>query len=132
MRELLEAPAQRLVSALHTPTPHPPPCHPSTECLHDLLEAAARWLRPGGRLVYFLPAAPGYYLEEELPVHPALQVGAGRGARGASWLPARGAGLQERGSARPSSRLSLHGCPPPRASPPPPRACSWWPTASRC
>lgn len=26
----------------------------------------------GGRLVYFLPAIPGYYSPEEVPAHPAL------------------------------------------------------------
>lgn len=31
------------------------------ECLRDLLDAAARLLRPGGRLVYFLPTAPELY-----------------------------------------------------------------------
>uniref|UniRef100_A0A1D2A5X4 tRNA (guanine(10)-N(2))-methyltransferase n=1 Tax=Auxenochlorella protothecoides TaxID=3075 RepID=A0A1D2A5X4_AUXPR len=42
------------------------------ECLRDLLDAAARLLRIGGRLVYFLPAIPGYYSPEEVPAHPAL------------------------------------------------------------
>lgn len=42
------------------------------ECLHDLLDAAARLLRPGGRLAYFMPSAPGFYFEEEVPRHPAL------------------------------------------------------------
>lgn len=64
-----------------------PPCARGTqraECLHDLLEHAARLLRLGGRLAYFLPAAPGFYKEEEVPQHPALEVhglrflGAGR------------------------------------------------------
>lgn len=44
------------------------------ECLHDLLDLAARLLRVGGRLVYFMPAAPGFYSEEELPRHPALEM----------------------------------------------------------
>jgi tRNA (guanine10-N2)-methyltransferase len=42
------------------------------ECLRDLVELAARALEVGGRLVYWVPAAPGFYLEGELPTHPAL------------------------------------------------------------
>ena len=44
------------------------------ECLRDLLHMSAKLLRPGGRLVYFLPAAPEVYREEEVPQHPALQL----------------------------------------------------------
>lgn len=44
------------------------------ECLHDLLECAARLLRLGGRLVYFFPAAPGFYSDAELAQHPTLQL----------------------------------------------------------
>ena len=36
---------------------------------------AARMLVVGGRLVYFLAAAPGFYSEEEVPRHPMLEVG---------------------------------------------------------
>lgn len=53
------------------------PPSPPTECMHDLLEAAARMLVVGGRLVYFLAAAPGFYSEEEVPRHPMLEVGRG-------------------------------------------------------
>lgn len=42
--------------------------------MHDLLETAAWLLAVGGRLVYFLPAAPGFYSEEEVPRHPMLEV----------------------------------------------------------
>ena len=44
------------------------------ECLRDLLDLSARLLRVGGRLVYFLPAAPEVYKEEEVPRHPALRL----------------------------------------------------------
>ncbi|KAH7624316.1 hypothetical protein Ndes2526B_g00501 [Nannochloris sp. 'desiccata'] len=44
------------------------------ECLRDLVESAARWLCVGGKLVYWTPCAPGYYLEEELPKHPAMEM----------------------------------------------------------
>ncbi|KAL4439704.1 hypothetical protein ABPG75_002705 [Micractinium tetrahymenae] len=44
------------------------------ECLHDLLDAAARLLRVGGRLAYFMPSAPGFYCEDEVPRHPALEM----------------------------------------------------------
>lgn len=43
------------------------------ECLRDLLDMSAKLLRPGGRLVYFMPAAPEVYREEEIPRHPALR-----------------------------------------------------------
>ncbi|KAI7836781.1 hypothetical protein COHA_009361 [Chlorella ohadii] len=46
----------------------------AAECMHDLLETAARLLVVGGRLVYFLAAAPGFYSEEEVPQHPMLEV----------------------------------------------------------
>mmetsp|Transcript_22265 Transcript_22265/g.56648 ORF Transcript_22265/g.56648 Transcript_22265/m.56648 type:complete len:486 (-) Transcript_22265:551-2008(-) len=42
------------------------------ECLRDLLDFAARTLVVGGRLVYFLPATPDTYREEEIPTHPCL------------------------------------------------------------
>ncbi len=44
------------------------------ECLRDLLNVSARLLRVGGRLVYFLPAAPEVYREEEIPQHPSLRL----------------------------------------------------------
>ena len=44
------------------------------ECLRDLLDTSAKLLRLGGRLVYFLPAAPEVYREEEIPQHPALRL----------------------------------------------------------
>jgi hypothetical protein len=47
---------------------------PPAECMHDLLDCAARLLVVGGRLAYWLPAAPNFYSEEEVPRHPALQV----------------------------------------------------------
>ena len=36
------------------------------------VDFAARALVARGRLVFFVPAAPGYYFEAELPTHPAL------------------------------------------------------------
>lgn len=53
--------------------------------MHDLLETAARLLVVGGRLVYFLAAAPGFYSEEEVPQHPMLEVR----MRSCSWRLAR-------------------------------------------
>eukprot|EP00887_Chlorella_sp_A99_P004084 scaffold23.g4084.t1 len=44
------------------------------ECLRDLVGLAAWLLVPGGRLVFFCPAAEGYYCESELPTHPAMQL----------------------------------------------------------
>jgi tRNA (guanine10-N2)-methyltransferase len=41
-------------------------------CLGDLLSAAARVLRLGGRLVYFLPTAAGPVPRDRIPSHPAL------------------------------------------------------------
>jgi tRNA (guanine10-N2)-methyltransferase len=46
--------------------------YPLAECLRDLVDAAARLLEVGGRLVFWVPAAPGYYVESELPTHPAM------------------------------------------------------------
>lgn len=64
----LKRPHGAHASRLLTPPPHP------TECLRDLLGVAGRLLRVGGRLVFFIPAAPGYYFEAQLPRHPALEV----------------------------------------------------------
>lgn len=77
---MLKAPARKLLPSAPTLTHHPTQPNPTphmlpAECLHDLLETSARMLRLGGRLAYFVPAAPGYYSEEELPRHPALEVG---------------------------------------------------------
>jgi hypothetical protein len=44
------------------------------ECLRDLLDLSARLLRVGGRLVYFMPAAPEAYDDSEVPQHPALSL----------------------------------------------------------
>lgn len=44
------------------------------ECLRDLVDSAARWLVVGGKLAYWVPAAPGYYFEHELPTHPAMEM----------------------------------------------------------
>ena len=44
-----------------------------TECLQDLLACAAKHLRVGGRLVYFLPAAPETCQGANVPQHPALR-----------------------------------------------------------
>ncbi len=42
----------------HIPSTTP---YPLSECLWDLLDAAARLLIPGARLVYFLPSIPHLY-----------------------------------------------------------------------
>lgn len=42
------------------------------ECARDLLDTSARMLRMGGRLAFFVPAAPGAYHERDVPAHPAL------------------------------------------------------------
>jgi tRNA (guanine10-N2)-methyltransferase len=44
------------------------------ECLRDLVESSARWLVIGGKVAYWIPCAPGYYHEEELPQHPAMEM----------------------------------------------------------
>ena len=66
------------------PSSSPPPHTLLAECLHDLLECAAKLLRTGGRLVYFMPAAPGFYTDDEVPQHPALEVGV-LGGRCRAW-----------------------------------------------
>jgi tRNA (guanine10-N2)-methyltransferase len=43
------------------------------ECLRDLVEFAAKALTIRGRLVYWVPTAPGYYFESELPSHPCME-----------------------------------------------------------
>ncbi|KAK9812920.1 hypothetical protein WJX72_005797 [[Myrmecia] bisecta] len=48
--------------------------YPMGECVRDLLDTSARLLRCGGRLVFFFPASPETYSEEELPAHPALRL----------------------------------------------------------
>ena len=55
------------------------------ECLRDLLDLSARLLVVGGRLVYFLPATPETYCEEEVPGHPALRLVANRWGLG-GWV----------------------------------------------
>eukprot|EP00891_Asterochloris_glomerata_P003993 jgi/Astpho2/3993/e_gw1.00063.101.1_t len=42
------------------------------ECLRDLLDSAARLLRLGGRLSFFIPASEETYDEDQIPTHPAL------------------------------------------------------------
>mmetsp|Transcript_24229 Transcript_24229/g.67365 ORF Transcript_24229/g.67365 Transcript_24229/m.67365 type:complete len:471 (+) Transcript_24229:348-1760(+) len=44
------------------------------ECLYDLVEFAAKALRVGGRLVFWMPSAPGLYEETELPLHPVMRL----------------------------------------------------------
>eukprot|EP00850_Spirogloea_muscicola_P008336 SM000044S15983 [mRNA] locus=s44:346557:354690:- [translate_table: standard] len=53
---------------------HIPSTAPYTmaECLHDLLDVAARLLIMGGRLVFFYPAARQSYRDDELPTHPCF------------------------------------------------------------
>lgn len=55
---------------------HIPSTAPYTlgECLRDLVCFAARLLVLGGKLVYWIPAAPGFYFDDELPTHPALEI----------------------------------------------------------
>jgi tRNA (guanine10-N2)-methyltransferase len=77
-------------AACHATVPcidlHPNPAPPSPvlllfadpyglgECLQDLLEFAARMLVIGGRLVYFMPATPDTYRQEDIPTHPMLRL----------------------------------------------------------
>jgi len=65
------------------------------ECARDLLDTAARLLRPGGRLVFFMPAAPGAGSAGDAPAHPALALVSSceqaRVARGWPALAAAGA-----------------------------------------
>jgi len=44
------------------------------ECLRDLIDSAARWLVVGGKIAYWIPAAPGFYFESELPTHPSMEM----------------------------------------------------------
>jgi tRNA (guanine10-N2)-methyltransferase len=67
------------------PAPAPPPPgaaprralprapYPLAECCRDLADLAARALVLGGRLAFWVPAAPGFYDSAELPTHPALR-----------------------------------------------------------
>lgn len=57
--------------ATHIPSTAP---YPLAECLRDLVGAAARLLVEGGRVVFWVPCAPGFYAEDELPTHPAMAV----------------------------------------------------------
>jgi len=54
---------------------HFPQCinYKVSDVLRDLLSVAARQLRLGGRLVYWLPS-PSNYVESDLPLHPCLQI----------------------------------------------------------
>ena len=56
----------------HIPQTQP---YGATELMTELLDNAARLLRPGGRLVYLLPCTSDF-LDAELPVHPCLRVAA--------------------------------------------------------
>ncbi|WIA11111.1 hypothetical protein OEZ85_011255 [Tetradesmus obliquus] len=55
----------------HIPSTEP---YSLTECLADLLELAAATLVTGGRLVFFMPASPETYKEDQLPCHPMLAI----------------------------------------------------------
>ncbi|CAI7853704.1 unnamed protein product, partial [Closterium sp. NIES-54] len=59
------------LKAAHIPSTAP---YSLEECLHDLLDTAARLLVIGGRLVYFYPAAREEYVPEEIPGHPCLKL----------------------------------------------------------
>lgn len=61
------------ITNLETYIPSTQPYHLG-ECLFDLVEFAARSLRVGGRLVYWMPSAPGLYEADELPCHPILKL----------------------------------------------------------
>lgn len=57
-------------------SPHFPATQPydGEEVVIDLLDAAARLLVPGGRLVYLYPCIPHEYARAQLPSHPCLAV----------------------------------------------------------
>jgi tRNA (guanine10-N2)-methyltransferase len=57
--------------ATHIPKKDP---YSMGECLKDLVEFGAKTLAINGRLVFWLPAADGYYKEEELPCHPSMEL----------------------------------------------------------
>lgn len=49
--------------------------YPIGECYLDLVETAARTLRRGGSLTFFLPCCQGLYdAERDVPTHPALRI----------------------------------------------------------
>ncbi|KAF6257292.1 S-adenosyl-L-methionine-dependent methyltransferase [Scenedesmus sp. NREL 46B-D3] len=73
----VRAGGRKLVAKCHPirfPGSHIPSTEPYslTECLADLLELAAASLLTGGRLVFFMPASPETYREDQLPLHPML------------------------------------------------------------
>ncbi|KAI8466404.1 MAG: tRNA guanosine-2'-O-methyltransferase [Monoraphidium minutum] len=45
-----------------------------SECVDDLVALGARLLRPGGRLVFFIPVSPDTWDPSDLPDHPAMDL----------------------------------------------------------
>lgn len=45
-----------------------------SEVLESLLDFSAKYLVPGGRLVYWLPTVTDQYTDEDVPLHPALRL----------------------------------------------------------
>lgn len=55
---------------------HVPQCvaYVVSDVMRDLLMFAAQRLRVGGRLVYWLPTMTQQYKDEDLPLHPCLEI----------------------------------------------------------
>eukprot|EP00897_Mesotaenium_endlicherianum_P009267 jgi/Mesen1/8369/ME000464S07765 len=75
-RKLLNGTAEPYVIPDTMRENHIPSTAPYTleECLHDLIDMAARLLRLGGRLVYFYPAAREVFKDADLPTHECLEM----------------------------------------------------------
>ncbi|KAL1916287.1 uncharacterized protein VTP21DRAFT_5904 [Calcarisporiella thermophila] len=61
---------------MHLREEYYPPTQPweMSEVLKHLLEFAAKFLKVGGRLVYWLPTLPEEYTPEDVPLHPSMRL----------------------------------------------------------
>jgi tRNA (guanine10-N2)-methyltransferase len=75
-KKLLSGKAEPYVLTEQQKDGHVPSTAPYTlaECLHDLLDLAARTLVLGGRLVFFVPCSVPDYDPKQLPTHPILEL----------------------------------------------------------
>lgn len=73
-RKMLNGKREAYIIPEEMRTDHIPSTAPYTlvECVHDLLDMAARLLVMGGRLVYFFPAAREDCSEAHFPKHPCF------------------------------------------------------------
>lgn len=75
-KKLLSGKAEPYVLTEKQKDGHIPSTAPYTlaECLHDLLDLAARALVIGGRLVFFVPCSVPDYDPKQLPTHPIFRL----------------------------------------------------------